>query len=154
MKLLNACMYETLRFTSPVAMLTERLVIKPFTICGVKISKGSKIGVFTLGANSRDDFYVEPSKFNPDRYLASEDNSRTVNGVVHKQVPRTMFLPFGRGSRNCVGQYLGQMMVKVVVSELLRSFKFSKASENYKINLNFDPVYGITNSILNIEQVK
>jgi cytochrome P450 len=42
------------------------------------------------------------------------------------------YIPFGGGSRNCIGQRFGQMAILVVVAVLLSKFSFSMLDEDYQ----------------------
>ena len=120
------------------------------TLGGMNIKPGDMIAPLPVCLHHKNNIYSSPSIFNPDRFLANISNNRTVNGRKYPPVPRTMFLPFGRGGRNCVGQYLGQMMVKIVSSEFIKAFEFTTTSDDFKIELDFDPIYGVVNANLNI----
>ena len=52
-----------------------------------------------------------------------------------------------------MGQYLGEMMVQLVIAEFLRVFKFSKCDENWEPNYGLDPLYSISNGVYKIELV-
>lgn len=57
----------------------------------------------------------EPEKFNPSRFINSED----------KVVKPEYFLPFGVGRRMCLGEVLARMEIFLFFSSLLHSFDIS-----------------------------
>ena len=57
--------------------------------------------------------FNEPEKFRPERFLGEQ-----------KRHPFS-FIPFSAGTRNCIGQKFAMMELKIVLSMLLRTFKFA-----------------------------
>jgi cytochrome P450 len=56
--------------------------------------------------------FPEPLKFDPDRW-----NSLKLEDPFQ-------FIPFSAGSRNCIGQHLGVVEIKVIVALFLKNFQF------------------------------
>jgi cytochrome P450 len=144
-ELLSAVLCEVLRIIPSVALLFARKVVKPMTLCGVKVNKGDTIMPIPIASCSRDDIFPNPTKFDPNRFIKGATSDFEGNPCIYPIVPRNIFLPFSAGSRNCLGQYLGEMMVKIVVTELLREFKFDVVDKDWKPVFKFDPLYGVTN---------
>ena len=57
--------------------------------------------------------FDEPENFRPERFLGKQ-----------KRHPFS-FIPFSAGARNCIGQKFAMMELKIVLSMLLRTFKFT-----------------------------
>ncbi len=57
-------------------------------------------------------FWPNPEGFDPDRFLPERVQAR----------PRFAYLPFGGGSRICIGKAFAMMEAKLVLAELLRRF--------------------------------
>jgi len=81
------------------------------------------------------DNYPDPEKFIPDRLYIS-----TCISVCNASIPLSadfsfspeekakrnpvLFLPFGYGPRNCIGQRFAIMEIKITLAEVLRKFEF------------------------------
>ena len=144
-ELLSAVLCEVFRTIPPVAVLFGRKVVKPMTLCGVKVKKGDNIMPLPISSCSREDVYTNSEKFNPNRFIKGATTDFEGNPCTYPDIPRNFFIPFSAGARNCIGQYLGEMMVKIVVTELLREFKFDVISSDWTPILTFDPLYGVKN---------
>lgn len=78
----------------PPAARTERQCTKDYQIPnGPLIEKGSLIGLPVLGTHRNPDYYENPEKFDPERFLPER------KGKMHPY----SFAPFGHGPRNCIG---------------------------------------------------
>ncbi|XP_053670570.1 probable cytochrome P450 6a14 [Anopheles nili] len=120
---------ETLRKYPPVESLS-RVPMYDYTIPGTKlvIPKDTFIQIPVYAMQHDEEFYPEPERFNPDRFLPEE---------VKKRHPYT-FLPFGEGPRVCIGLRFGVMQAKLGLITLLRNFRFSPTSRTPS-QIVFDP---------------
>ena len=130
LKMLDLVFKETGRVNNPLSILTERLVTKNnFDLCGVKLNKGDRIEQILI--NYQPEYYKDPYKFNPDRH--------DVDSAEHNKVPHLRRTTFSHGRRACIGKYLGEMMVKLVVGEFLKELEVSVES-GYKMRFGLDPI--------------
>ena len=129
---LDAIFRETMRMANPAAEITIRFVTKEFELCGKKIYKGDRIRHILLGY--QPEFYKDPLRFSPERFASEK----------RKTIPFVKHLPFSHGKRGCIGKYLGEMMVKMIVAEFVRVFKF-EVEEGFKIKWTMNPIYGVNN---------
>ncbi len=101
--LIDSAVEEILRWTSPVIQFT-RTATEDYTLRGVKISKGESVCLFYPSANRDEEVFDEPFSFridrNPNRHLA-----------------------FGIGEHFCLGANLARLELRVLLKELLRSWK-------------------------------
>ena len=118
-------MQETLRLYPVIPMLT-RLCTKDVSLkeSGKRIKEGTRVLVPFFVMNRMPDVWPEPNKFDPERFAAE---SKFL-------VPNKGFIPFGYGSRMCIGYTMAQMESYVIFSLLLKRFKF-EAVEDYKPRL-------------------
>lgn len=74
------------------------------------IPKGTSIMMFIYGLHHQEEFYPNPEKFDPDRFLPESHNNRDPFAYV----------PFGAGPRNCIGIYrIYQMLSNLFIVENL-----------------------------------
>jgi cytochrome P450 len=62
----------------------------------------------------------DPEAFKPDRWLPSDPDAEKLKELYH---------PFSMGKRNCVGQNLALLEMKMVLATVFRSFRFELVSE-------------------------
>ncbi|MTJ06841.1 cytochrome P450 [Anabaena sp. UHCC 0204] len=106
---LTAVCNETLRIY-PVAMLTfPRKVKTPISICGHQLEPGTVIMGSIYLTHQREDIYPEPQKFNPERF-------------IERQFSPYEFIPFGGGSRRCIGLAFAQMEMKLILAKVLKTW--------------------------------
>ncbi|XP_060658143.1 cytochrome P450 6a2-like [Drosophila nasuta] len=130
MRYLDQVISETLRLYTIVPFL-ERKALKDYVVPGhpnYVIPKGTQVIVPACAIHRDEDFYTEPTKFDPDRFSADEVANRD----------SVEWLPFGDGPRNCVGMRFGQMQTRIGLAQLIQNFKFSVCDET-DIPLNYDP---------------
>lgn len=64
-------------------------------------------------------FFPKPYKFIHDRFLPDKS--------PFPPIPRNVHRPFEKGPRNCIGQELAMLEVRVVLALTLRKFDFKEA---------------------------
>ena len=112
---LEACIMETLRLC-PTAMEHDRTCVNDCIVNGIKVKKGVRIMMPTLPAHLDPEFFPEPEKYQPERFL--KENADNV-------IPYT-WRPFGSGNRVCIGQRFALMEIKIFISKLLYKFKVER----------------------------
>ena len=111
---LNAVCSETLRIY-PVGMLTfPRVVRIPVELMGYKLEPGTVVFGSIYLTHQRNDLYPEPHHFKPERFL-------------ERQFSPYEFLPFGGGSRRCIGMAFAQFEMKVVLAKIVSRLELSLA---------------------------
>ena len=106
---LSAVCQETLRIY-PVLMVTfAREVLTPVELMGHQLEPGTVVFGSIYLTHRREDLYPEPLKFKPERFL-------------ERQFSPYEYLPFGGGSRRCIGLALAQLEMKLVLATILRDF--------------------------------
>ena len=108
---LSAVCKETLR-RSPVAMFTfPRVAQEPVDFLGYHFEPETVFLGCIFLTHQRPDIYTNPSIFRPERFL-------------EKKFSPYEFIPFGNGSRRCVGEALAQYEQKLAIATLLRHYSF------------------------------
>ncbi|MDQ2097752.1 MAG: cytochrome P450 [Tychonema bourrellyi B0820] len=111
---LSAVCQETLRIY-PVGMLTfPREVKSPVELMGYQLEPGTVVVGSIYLTHRREDLYPEPLQFKPERFL-------------ERQFSPYEYVPFGGGSRRCIGMALAQLEMKLVLANILRDFDLALA---------------------------
>jgi cytochrome P450 family 110 len=93
----------------PVAILTfARVAQEALSLQGYDIAPGTVVMGNIYQTHHRPDIYPEPDVFKPERFLDG-------------QFSPYEYVPFGGGSRRCIGLALAQMELKLVLVEILTS---------------------------------
>lgn len=137
---LAAVVKETMRLIPPAPASGSRKVIKDFKLKGYNIKKGDRIIIFFLGLAMNSGIFEEPNEFKVERFL----------GENKKKIPYYNNIPFSSGKRGCLGQTLGELMLKIIAVEFLRVFEFS-TKKDYEMKLGLNPLYGVTNCVLGMK---
>lgn len=103
---LNAVCNETLRLY-PVAMVTlPRRVEKPLSLMGYRLEPGMLLMGCIYLLHHREDLYPDSYQFRPERFL-------------ERQYSPYEFLPFGGGSRRCVGAAMAMYEMTLILTTVL-----------------------------------
>jgi cytochrome P450 family 110 len=113
---LTAVCNETLRMSSINMLLSGRMVKSPLTLMGYNLSPGIAIFGSVYLTHHREDLYPEPKQFKPERFL-------------ERQFSPYEFLPFGGGSRSCIGANLALMEIKLVLATILPQYQLALADK-------------------------
>ena len=112
----GAVINETLRLYPP-AYVTGREAVRDTVIGGVRLPKGH-IVLISMHTTHRDPrFFPEPDAFRPERWLDG----------LEKRLPRGAFLPFGMGSRKCIGSSFAMMEAVLLLATIARRRRFELA---------------------------
>lgn len=107
---LSAVVSETLRIY-PIAMISfARVLRSPFEVMGYQFAPGTSLIPVIYLTHRREDIYPEPGRFKPERFL-------------ERQFSPYEYLPFGGGSRRCIGAAFAQLEMKLVLATIVSRFR-------------------------------
>ncbi|XP_047100039.1 cytochrome P450 4C1-like isoform X3 [Schistocerca piceifrons] len=139
LRVLESIIKETLRLFPMVPILprvaTEEVWLSGGSPGSVLVPKGALLFVMPLLTHRLPQFFPDPQRFDPSRFL--EDRVRKEHVCS--------YLPFGLGARNCVGSQYGRLQLKVYLADILRRFRFLPCSrledlENCALSLSLNPI--------------
>ncbi|KAL1915632.1 uncharacterized protein VTP21DRAFT_6391 [Calcarisporiella thermophila] len=111
---------EALRLVPPVVMLGERKAVRNYQLGEYMIPRGSTVQVHIWGMHRDAAVWGEDvDVFRPERW---EEGDR-------KQL-ESHFWPFSIGARNCVGLGMSMVEMKVIISMLLRQYRWELAADS------------------------
>ncbi|XP_059218779.1 probable cytochrome P450 313a4 [Stomoxys calcitrans] len=106
---------ETMRVLSPVPLVARQVTKDVKLSNGVVLPAGLQVCIDIYNMHCRKDIWgPNADLFNPDNFLPSNMEG------VHPYA----FIPFTKGLRNCIGWKYATLSIKVVLSKLLRNFRF------------------------------
>jgi cytochrome P450 len=104
---------EVLRLYPPSpAQPRDPLVIQD--LGGTRVEPGSYVMLFPYATHRHPDFWKDPERFDPDRFLPDQENGRH---------PFAYF-PFGGGQRICIGNNFAMLEASLLAAHLVRRFRF------------------------------
>ncbi|KAI8361722.1 cytochrome P450 [Blakeslea trispora] len=116
MDYINMVMKETMRRHTPVYSTTNRVALEDIELSGNYIPKGSEISIDIYNLHHNPDVWQDPYRFDPDRFLPGGEADQ------HKGIA---WVPFSNGGRQCIGMNFSLAEQRVVLSMMLRKFKWS-----------------------------
>lgn len=139
--LVRLCLAETLRLYPEPPLLIRRALEDDILPKGgaekvTTIPKGTDIFIATWNIHRSPDLWDEPDVYNPDRFLKNRKNPNQSSWGGHKYeglqslYPNEVqsdfaFLPFGGGTRKCVGDQFAMMEALVTVVMVLQKYDLS-----------------------------
>lgn len=112
LKYLKAITKESFRLHPPVPLI-PREATKECKINGYKIPLNSRILINAMAIGRDPNYWADPEKFEPDRFLESPVDFPGTNFEL---------LPFGSGKRSCPGIAFATASIEFVLASLLYHF--------------------------------
>ena len=99
---------ETLR-KYPPAWVGPRRARESFEFEGVRVPERAFVNYSSWASHHLADVFAEPEAFRPERFTAE----------AKAALPKGAYVPFGGGSRTCIGMRFGQLEVRAIASLIL-----------------------------------
>ncbi len=119
---LTAVCSESLRIYPVLPLNFLHLVREPVELMGYQLEPGTKVVANIYLTHHRQDLYPEPDRFKPERFL-------------ERQFSPYEYLPFGGGSRRCIGAALAQLQMKLVLTTIVSRYQLA-LSESRPVRLH------------------
>ncbi len=103
---------ETLRLY-PAAWVGPRRAVETFEFGGHQVPANAYVYYSSWASHRLPDVWPEPEAFVPERF-APEAKAKLRKGA---------YIPFGGGSRTCIGMRFGQLEIKTIVTLLLQRYR-------------------------------
>ncbi|XKL62380.1 hypothetical protein PGB90_002213 [Kerria lacca] len=114
---------ETLRLYPPVPMIGRTLLEEVKLPSGHTLPANTNLNIFIFGLHHNPNIFTRPEEFIPERF----DNE-------NKRHPFS-YISFSAGPRNCIGQRLAMLEIKIVIVALLKNYKLLPANETKSLTL-------------------
>ena len=149
--LVRLCIAETLRMYPEPPLLIRRALeddILPSggANCTTFIPRGADIFISTWNIHRSPEFWKDPDVYIPDRFLSSFSNSKQRNwagyqpGGSKQLYPNEIhsdfaFLPFGGGSRKCIGDQFAMMESITTIVLIMQRFRLVLSIDADKVGM-------------------
>ncbi|HEY6780819.1 MAG TPA: cytochrome P450 [Thermoleophilaceae bacterium] len=104
-----------LQRTRPVIQGTSRFVMEPFELGPWRLEPGTTVVVSAVLTHEDPRYYADPLRFDPDRFLGAKPDTYE-------------WVPFGGGTRRCIGAAFAQMEMDVVLRTLLERYDLATSA--------------------------
>jgi cytochrome P450 len=109
---LEMVLEETLR-KYPPAWIGPRRSVAPFEFEGIRVPGNAYVNYCSWASHHLPDVWRYPERFEPERFT---DGAR-------EAIPKGAYIPFGGGSRTCIGMRFGQLEVRTIATLILSRFQ-------------------------------
>ena len=125
---LDMAVDETLRMYPP-AWIGPRRSIEPFELHGVHVPGGVLVNYCSWASHHLSAVFPQPWQFRPERFAPGE----------REKLPKGAYVPFGGGSRTCIGMRFGLLEVKAIATMLLSRFTLELAEPMRPVSIRQMP---------------
>ncbi len=118
---------ETLRLYPP-AWIGPRRSVEPFELSGVSVPGNTFVNYCSWASHHLPDVYPQPNSFRPERFSTE----------AKAALPKGAYIPFGGGSRTCIGMRFGQLEIRTIATLILSRFSLS-LPEDFRLQIRQMP---------------
>jgi len=124
---LEAVMDETLRMYPP-AWVGPRRAVESFEFAGVPCPSGMLVNYCSWASHRLPEVFPDPHAFQSERFTPERKAA----------LPKGAYVPFGGGSRTCIGMRFGQLEIKAITALVLQRYRL-EAPLNYDLEIRMMP---------------
>ncbi len=124
---LEMVLEETLR-KYPPAWIGPRRSVEAFEFDGHTVPAGAYVDYCSWASHHLPDVFAEPDRFLPERFAPQ----------ARAEIPKGAYIPFGGGSRTCIGMRFGQLEVRTIATLLLSRFAL-ELPEGFRLSIRQMP---------------
>jgi cytochrome P450 len=115
---LEMTLEETLR-KYPPAWIGPRKSVEAFEFEGHTVPANAYVNYSSWASHHLPDVFAEPEAFRPERFAAD----------AKVKIPKGAYIPFGGGSRTCIGMRFGQLEVRTIATLIAGRFTLELPSD-------------------------
>ena len=127
---LELAMDETLRLYPP-AWIGPRRALEPFEFAGRQVPAGIPVNYCSWASHRLPDVWPDPERFDPQRFAPAN----------RERIPKGAYVPFGGGSRTCIGMRFGQQEIRTIATAILERFELELVP-GYELEVRQMPTIG------------
>ncbi len=122
-----ATILETLRYVTTSTVGVGHRSITDVEISGYFIPNGTRIFTNLWGLHHDPDVWDNPESFQPERFLDDDGHLIPADHIYRRNL-----MPFGAGTRVCVGESLALARLFILITRLIQRFRITPAEGNNK----------------------
>jgi cytochrome P450 len=120
----EATVYEGMR-VRPVIPMVVRKVKQPWRLGEYVVPPGTPVAMSIIALHHREDVYPDPAAFRPERFVSEKQpdadaHSERERSLVVRKPGTYTWIPFGGGTRRCLGAALAMAEQQVVLRAIAR----------------------------------
>jgi len=127
---LDMALEETLRLYPP-AWIGPRQSVEPFEFAGVRVPGNVPVNYSSWVSHHLPQVFEDPERFCPERFSPER----------RRRLPKGAYVPFGGGSRICIGMRFGQLEIKAIAAMVLGRFELG-LPDAYRLRVRQMPTIG------------
>ncbi|XP_026824662.1 cytochrome P450 4C1-like [Ooceraea biroi] len=112
LKYLDRVIKETLRLYPSVPVISRTLT-ENVKIGDYMLPQNIEVVLSLIVIHRNPEFWPDPTKFDPDRFLPENTKARN----------QYAYIPFSAGPRNCIGQKFALLVIKTLLTAILRKWR-------------------------------
>lgn len=112
---LNAVTKETMRMYPPV-IVAMRVIERSFELSNYQLPVGSRVVADIYSTHHRQDLFPNPKQFKPERF-------------IEKEFSAYEYLPFGGGTRRCLGYAFAPFQINLVLATIMSNYKLQLVND-------------------------
>jgi cytochrome P450 len=105
--------------------------VRTFELCGRTVPAGVPVNYSSWASQRLPDVWDEPDAFRPERFAPE----------AKAKLPKGAYVPFGGGSRTCIGMRFGQLEIKAIASAILPRWNLDVV-DGYELRVRQMPTIG------------
>jgi cytochrome P450 len=127
---LDMAVDETLRLYPP-AWVGPRRATRTFEFEGVTVPQGAPVNYSSYVSHRLPEVWEDPHSFRPERFAPDR----------RAALPKGAYVPFGGGSRQCIGMRFGLLEIKAIAAGVLREHRLALAP-GHRLEVRQTPTLG------------
>ncbi|XP_065876883.1 cytochrome P450 94B3 [Euphorbia lathyris] len=129
LKLLKACLYESMRLYPPVAWDSKHALVHDVLPDNTTVRPGDRVTYFPYGMGRMEQLWGKDRlQFKPDRWFLEHKRRSSLRKVCPYKFPI-----FQAGPRECLGKQMAFIQMKYVVASVIRQFELKPVSSDKPI---------------------
>ncbi len=129
-QLLDQALDETLRLYPP-AWIGPRRAAKDYEFAGHRVAEGAPVNYSSWASHRLPDVWEDPHVFRPERFAPE----------ARKRIPKGAYVPFGGGSRICLGMRFGQAEIRTIAGAIGERFRV-ELRPGFELKIRQTPTLG------------